>query len=357
MNTSYDAIIIGTGQAGPSLARRLSAAGMSVAIVERHLVGGTCVNTGCKPTKTLVASAYAAHLARRGADFGVITGPVRVDMARVHERTRKISADSRAGNEAWLRSLEGCDLIFGHARVAASGQSGGRRRQAHRTAHLRQCRRPGADPRSAGRRHRSAAYQFVAARHADAAETPRCCRRELHRPRIRPSLPALRRGGHDHRARPALDRPGGRRRVRGGPQNPGSRGDRGADGRGMHPLRATPGRCRGGGRLRAGRAEDRGEPRAPGGRPRAQHPRPRARCGRGLDRRARLHHRGRPARHQRPRHLGSGRLQRTGRLHAHQLQRFRDRRGQPPGRGGPQGPPIVFPATHSTRIHPSAAWA
>lgn len=120
MNTSYDAIIIGTGQAGPSLARRLSAAGMSVAIVERHLVGGTCVNTGCKPTKTLVASAYAAHLARRGADFGVITGPVRVDMARVHERTRKISADSRAGNEAWLRSLEGCDLIFGHARVAAS---------------------------------------------------------------------------------------------------------------------------------------------------------------------------------------------------------------------------------------------
>ena len=119
MNTNYDAIVIGTGQAGPSLAARLSAAGMSVAIVERHLVGGTCVNTGCKPTKTLVASAYAAHLARRGADFGVLTGPVRVDMTRVHERTRKISADGRAGNAAWLRSLEGCDLIFGHARFTS----------------------------------------------------------------------------------------------------------------------------------------------------------------------------------------------------------------------------------------------
>ena len=116
MATRYDAIIIGAGQAGPSMAGRLSAAGMSVAIVERHLVGGTCVNTGCKPTKTLVASAYAAHMARRGADFGVITGPVHVDMARVHARSQKISADGRSGNEAWLRSLPNVTLIFGHAR-------------------------------------------------------------------------------------------------------------------------------------------------------------------------------------------------------------------------------------------------
>ncbi len=79
---SFDAIVIGTGQAGPSLAGRLSEAGWTVAIIERHLVGGTCVNTGCKPTKTLVASAYAAHLARRGAAVGVVTGPVSVDMAR-----------------------------------------------------------------------------------------------------------------------------------------------------------------------------------------------------------------------------------------------------------------------------------
>ena len=117
MSRAFDAIIIGTGQAGPSLAGRLSDAGMRVAIVERHLVGGTCVNTGCKPTKTLVASAYAAHLARRGADYGVITGPVRVDMAKVHARSQKISADGRAGNEGWLRGLANCTLIFGHARL------------------------------------------------------------------------------------------------------------------------------------------------------------------------------------------------------------------------------------------------
>ena len=116
MATRYDAVIIGTGQAGPALAGRMSAAGMSVAIVERHLVGGTCVNTGCKPTKTLVASAYAAHLARRGADFGVLTGPVRIDMAKVHARSQRISADGRTGNETWLRSLPGVTLLFGHAR-------------------------------------------------------------------------------------------------------------------------------------------------------------------------------------------------------------------------------------------------
>lgn len=112
----FDAIIIGTGQAGPSLAARLSQAGMTVAIIERHLVGGTCVNTGCKPTKTLVASAYAAHLARRGLDYGVVTGPITVDMARVHARSQKISADGRASNEQWLRGLVGVSLIFGHAR-------------------------------------------------------------------------------------------------------------------------------------------------------------------------------------------------------------------------------------------------
>jgi len=112
----FDAIVIGAGQAGPPLAGRISAAGKSVAVIERHLVGGTCVNTGCKPTKTLVASAYAAHLARRGADFGVLTGPIAIDMATVHARTRKISTDSRTSNETWLKGLAGCELIFGHAR-------------------------------------------------------------------------------------------------------------------------------------------------------------------------------------------------------------------------------------------------
>ncbi len=116
MTRRFDAIVIGAGQAGPSMAGRLTAAGMSVAVVERKFIGGTCVNTGCKPTKTLVASAYAAHIARRGADFGVTTGPVGIDMARVHARSQKISRDGRAGNEAWLRSMERCILIFDQAR-------------------------------------------------------------------------------------------------------------------------------------------------------------------------------------------------------------------------------------------------
>jgi pyruvate/2-oxoglutarate dehydrogenase complex dihydrolipoamide dehydrogenase (E3) component len=120
MTKTFDAIVIGTGQAGPSMAGRLTAAGMSVAIIERHLVGGTCVNTGCKPTKTLVASAYAAHLARRGADFGVITGDIQIDMKRVHARSQKISIDSRTSNETWLRGMERCTLIFGHARFESA---------------------------------------------------------------------------------------------------------------------------------------------------------------------------------------------------------------------------------------------
>ena len=88
--TKYDAIIIGTGQAGPSLARRMAARGMQVAIIERARFGGTCVNTGCTPTKALVASAYAAHLARRSAEYGVtIPGPVSVNMKHVKARKDK----------------------------------------------------------------------------------------------------------------------------------------------------------------------------------------------------------------------------------------------------------------------------
>lgn len=114
--TRYDAIVVGAGQAGPSLAGRLTGAGMTVALVERHLVGGTCVNTGCMPTKTLVASAYAAHLARRGADFGVHTGPVTVDMKKVRDRARTVSTNARTNNEKWLEGMERLTFIRGHAR-------------------------------------------------------------------------------------------------------------------------------------------------------------------------------------------------------------------------------------------------
>ena len=116
MTRPFDAIIVGAGQAGPALAGRLTDAGMSVALIERKLVGGTCVNTGCMPTKALVASAYAAHLVRRAADFGVSTGPVRVDMAAVAARARKVILDARGRNERWLAEMPGLTLIRGHAR-------------------------------------------------------------------------------------------------------------------------------------------------------------------------------------------------------------------------------------------------
>jgi pyruvate/2-oxoglutarate dehydrogenase complex dihydrolipoamide dehydrogenase (E3) component len=117
MSRHFDAIIIGTGQAGPSLAARFAKAGMAVAIIERHKFGGTCVNTGCIPTKTLVASAYAAHVARRGAEFGFdIHGDVRVDMKRVKARKDEISGRSNKGVEKWLRGLNNCTVIQGHAR-------------------------------------------------------------------------------------------------------------------------------------------------------------------------------------------------------------------------------------------------
>lgn len=116
MTAHFDAVIVGAGQAGPPLAGRLTAAGRRVALVERKLIGGTCVNTGCIPTKTLVASAYAAHLARRGADYGVTTGPVGVDMAKVKARKDEIMLADRKGVEDWLTGMDGCTVFRGHAR-------------------------------------------------------------------------------------------------------------------------------------------------------------------------------------------------------------------------------------------------
>jgi pyruvate/2-oxoglutarate dehydrogenase complex dihydrolipoamide dehydrogenase (E3) component len=121
MPQHFDAIIIGTGQAGPSLAARFSAAGMAVAIIERHKFGGTCVNTGCFPTKTMVASAYAAHVARRGAEFGFdVKSGVRVDFKRVKARRDEMSGRSSRGVEEWLRGLKNCTVIQGHARFQSS---------------------------------------------------------------------------------------------------------------------------------------------------------------------------------------------------------------------------------------------
>jgi pyruvate/2-oxoglutarate dehydrogenase complex dihydrolipoamide dehydrogenase (E3) component len=116
----FDAIVIGTGQAGPSLAHRLAGAGQRVAIIERLRFGGTCVNTGCTPTKTLVASAYAAHLARRAAEFGVsVPGPVGVDMKRVKARKDYVLGFSTRGVERSLRSDPMITVYQGHARFAS----------------------------------------------------------------------------------------------------------------------------------------------------------------------------------------------------------------------------------------------
>ena len=117
MTAAYDAIVIGTGQAGPPLAGRLTKAGMKVAIVERKLFGGTCVNTGCIPTKAMVASAYAAHMVRRAAEFGVDAGPgCSVDMRRVKDRKDAISGKSRTAVEGWLKNMDNCTVYEGHAR-------------------------------------------------------------------------------------------------------------------------------------------------------------------------------------------------------------------------------------------------
>src|SRR5271165_6168045 len=117
MTRDFDAIIIGAGQAGPSLAGRLTGAGMTVALVERKSFGGTCVNTGCMPTKTLVASAYVAHLARRATDYGVMLGgTITVDMQLVKARKDEVVRNASQGVERWLRGLPGVSVFEGHAR-------------------------------------------------------------------------------------------------------------------------------------------------------------------------------------------------------------------------------------------------
>lgn len=116
----FDAIVIGAGQAGPSLTARLTAAGMSVALIERHLFGGTCVNTGCTPTKTLVASAECAHRARHAADYGVQAGAVSVDLTAVMARKSQVVGKSRSSVEQWLRSMPRCSVYRGHACFTAA---------------------------------------------------------------------------------------------------------------------------------------------------------------------------------------------------------------------------------------------
>ena len=118
---SFDALVIGTGQAGPSLAARLAGAGWKVAVVEKHKFGGTCVNNGCTPTKAMVASAYAAHVARRAADYGVVLDAApRIDMKRVKARKDEMVRNSSQGLENWLDGLERVTVYRGHARFVGA---------------------------------------------------------------------------------------------------------------------------------------------------------------------------------------------------------------------------------------------
>ncbi|CAN7553041.1 FAD-containing oxidoreductase [Pararhizobium sp. LjRoot255] len=121
----FDAIFIGAGQAGPSLAARMAERGMKVALIERKFLGGTCVNAGCMPTKTLVASARAAYVSRRGAELGVkIEGAVSVDMQIVRRRVHQITMDARNGLADWLGNMDGVAIIYGHARFEAADRVG-----------------------------------------------------------------------------------------------------------------------------------------------------------------------------------------------------------------------------------------
>jgi pyruvate/2-oxoglutarate dehydrogenase complex dihydrolipoamide dehydrogenase (E3) component len=115
----FDAIIIGAGQSGGPLSSALGRAGRKTAIVEREHVGGTCINEGCTPTKTMVASARVAYLARRGADYGVHTGPITIDMVKVRQRKRDIVESFRRGTERGIVRTEGVDLLMGAARFTS----------------------------------------------------------------------------------------------------------------------------------------------------------------------------------------------------------------------------------------------
>jgi pyruvate/2-oxoglutarate dehydrogenase complex dihydrolipoamide dehydrogenase (E3) component len=120
MSRKFDSIVVGAGQAGPPLAARLTQSGRKVAVIERKLFGGTCVNTGCIPTKTLVASAYVARKAAQAADYGVVTQGVSVDMAAVMARKDRVAGQSRSGVEAWLRGMANCTVYNGHARFESA---------------------------------------------------------------------------------------------------------------------------------------------------------------------------------------------------------------------------------------------
>ena len=214
MPTTFDAIVIGAGQSGPSLADRLVKSGLSVAVIERQHFGGTCVNVGCVPTKTLVASAYVAHMARRAAEYGVDAGPVAVDMKRVKARKDAIVMKSRNGVASWMERRT--KVYRGHARLTGPRLGGCQRRGAGGGAHHYQHRRSRVGAADARSRHGALPHEQHAARPRRRARASRHRRRQLHRARVRAGLSPLRRRGDRHRDGGSADRARGPRRFRGG---------------------------------------------------------------------------------------------------------------------------------------------
>ena len=350
MAEKFDAIIVGAGQAGPPLAGRLTEAGQTVAVIERKLVGGTCVNYGCIPTKTLVASAHAAHLARRGADYGIGTGDITVDMAKVKARKDKVSGDDRRGLESWLEGMKGCTFIRGHARF-----------ESPHTIRVDD-RLLEADKIFLNVGGRAVAPDMPGLADIDymtnvgileldtvpehlviiggsyiALEFAQMYRRFGARVTVIEKGPAADPARGRGRLRHDQGDPGGRRHRCGGRRHRDS----------IHQARQRIPSCAG-----RGCRADRRHPSADGGGPSAQHRRPRAGQGRCRDRRPRLHRRRRPAAHQRRAHLGDGRLQRPRRVHPHVVQRFRDRRGEPARRRAAEG---QRPHPHLCAVHRPAA--
>ena len=192
MTRSFDAIIIGSGQAGPSLAARLADAGHAALLVERKRLGGTCVNTGCMPTKTLVASARAAYVARRAADYGVsIGGPVTVDMKAVKARKDAIVEAPARASPKWLERKAEPDSI--RPRALRRRRTPLRwKASARGAADLHQRRRPRDRARHAGPRPGAVPDQFLDDGRGRPARAPGRRRRQLYRARVRADLPAVR---------------------------------------------------------------------------------------------------------------------------------------------------------------------
>ena len=327
---TYDAIIIGTGQAGPALAHRLAAAGHAVAVIERNFFGGTCVNTGCTPTKTLVASAYAAHMARRAADFGVkIPCEIAVDMKAVKARKDHVSGLSRDGVERVIEKPQGLYGLSGPCSICRSEFSCGRRRDPGGQADIHQCRRAGADAAHSGL---DEVGYFTNSSILDVDFLP-------------PHLIILGGSYIGLEFAQIYRRFGSEVSViemapRLIPREDEDTSSAVADilqGEGIQIIRQQPGggcgttrqRRRGANRPRWSCLANRWIASAHGRRPPPEHRRSRPGNCRHRGRRARLHRGRRPAAHQRAGHLGAGRLQRPGRLHPHLLQRLRDRRRQP----------------------------